>query len=208
MITVKLTVLLAAFLCCTTVLAQETMDEMMMEPGPLLDNPTCMKDTFPVSSGGRGKEDGKCLVYDPNTKLMIMGGVTRSNDYGPSLAAHGFLYAVDLEGNWAWGNVFYNKTNVVEFTGCNMASDGSSVIALGRSYNQTVMMIVNATDGTVVNFYSLENKLIEDENPRFTTFGAVYLDTDDYYDGKAYIYSAFLMRGQLQLVKLAQEVPD
>ena len=200
----KVGLLLAALLSFSTVLAQDTMNMTT----PLLGNPKCLKSTFPVSSGGGGDEDGRCLVYDPRTKLMIMGGVTRSNDYGPSMSPHGFLYAVDLEGNWVWGNYYYNKTNVVEITGCNLASDGSSVVVLGRSFNQTVMMVLDSEDGTVVNFYSLENKQIGDEHPGFKTFGAIYLDTNDYRDGKAYIYSAFLMLGQLQLVKLAQEVPD
>ena len=176
--------------------------------GPLIDNPQCLENTFPISSGGGADEDGKCIVYHPPSKLVIVGGVTRSNDYGPSNSPHGFLYAVDLEGNWVWGNYYYNRTNVVEFTGCKLASDDVSVVVFGRSYNQTVMMILEPETGTVRNFYSLENKQIGNEYPDLETFGAVYLEKEEYYDGKPYIYTAFNMQGQMQFVKLAQEVPD
>ena len=188
----RLTLLFAAiFSTMQSVLAQDPMEMQR----PFIDNSACLLNTFPVTSGGTRDEQGNCLVYDPNTQVMIMGGVTRSGDYGPSNAPHGFLYAIDLEGNWVWGNYYYNRTNVVEFTGCTLASDGSSVIVQGRSFNQTVMMILDSTDGTAVNFYSLENKKIGEEYPDIQTFGAIYLDTKDNYDGKSYIYSAFNMRG-------------
>ena len=194
----KLACLLAALLCFTTVLATDS-----MAAKPLIKNTECLKNTYPVTSGGSRDEEGKCMVYDPNAQVIIMGGVTRSNNYGPSMSPHGFLYALDLDGNWMWGNYYYNRTNVVEFTGCALASDGSSVIVQGRSFNQTVLMILDSTDGSVVNFYSLENKRIGDEYPDIATFGAIYLDTKDYYDDKPYIYSAFTMRGQMQFIKLA-----
>ena len=157
-----------------------------------------MQNAFPVTTGGTFDEEVRCLIYDSNTSLIIVGGITRSNDYGPSLAPHGFLYAVDLDGNLAWGNYYNNKTNIQAFTGCSMSSDGSELVMQAKSYRQTVMMIIDSSNGDVVNFYSLENKQIdEDEDPRLDTYGAIYLDKSDYYDSKAYIYSAFTMRGQM-----------
>lgn len=57
-------------------------------------------------------------------------------------------------------------------------------------------MTIDSINGDVINFYSLENKQIdEDENPRLEAYGAVYLDKRDYKDDKPYIYSAFTMDG-------------
>ena len=39
------------------------------------------------------------------------------------------------------------------------------------------MMIIDSKNGDVINFYSLENKQIEEnENPRLDAYGAIYLD--------------------------------
>ena len=47
-----------------------------------------------------------CLVFDPNTQLLITGGVTSSSDFGPANTPYGFLYAINLDGDWVWGNYF------------------------------------------------------------------------------------------------------
>ena len=65
------------------------------------------------------------------------------------------------------------------------------------------MMILEPEEGTVKNFYSLENKKIGNDYPDIETFGAIYLDTEEYYDGKPYIYTAFLMQEQMHFIKLA-----
>ena len=79
-----------------------------------------------------------------------------------------------------------------------MSSDNSELVMQAKSSRQTVMMIIDSKNGDVINFYSIENKHIEeDEDPRLDTYGAIYLDKSDYYDNKAYIYSAFTMRGQM-----------
>ena len=69
------------------------------------------------------------------------------------------------------------------------------------------MMTILSENGSVVNFYSLENKQIGEDNPEIQTFGAIHFDAKDSYDEKPYIYTAFLMKNEMQLVKLAQEVP-
>ena len=65
-----------------------------------------------MTTGGSFDEEVRCLIFDSNTQLLVVGGITRSHDYGPSLSPHGFLYAVDLDGNLAWGNYYNNKTNI------------------------------------------------------------------------------------------------
>ena len=56
---------------------------------------------------------------------MIVGGTTRSSDFGPANSPYGFLFAVDLQGDWVWGNYFQNFTSGVrEITGCKLSSDG------------------------------------------------------------------------------------
>ena len=134
-----------------------------------------------MTTGGSFDEEVRCLVFDSNTQLLVVGGITRSHDYGPSLAPHGFLYAVDLDGNLAWGNYYNNKTNIQAFTGCTMSSDGLDLVVQAESSRQVVMMIIDSKNGDVINFYSLENKQIEEnENPRLVAYGAIYLDKKDY----------------------------
>ena len=115
----------------------------------------CLKNAFPVISGGERDEEVKCLVFDPVNEFFIVGGKTLSNDYGPSLSRHGFLYAIDLEGNWAWGRFYYNSSAINDISGCTLSTDGKKVVALGVGLSQPVMMVLNTTDGSIDYLASL-----------------------------------------------------
>ena len=65
---------------------------------------------MPITVGGKRDDVAQCLVYEPESQLLITGGTTRSSDFGPANSPYGFLYAVDLEGDWVWGNYFFNRT--------------------------------------------------------------------------------------------------
>jgi hypothetical protein len=57
------------------------------------------------------------------------------------------------------------------------------------SNSQPVAMDINTNDGTINKFFSLEwTAATTDYSPTFTTYGAVYYDKSDYFDGYQYIY--------------------
>lgn len=85
-------------------------------------------------AGGTADENVNCMLYDPVTHHIIVAGNTVSNDFGPATTKHGFVYAMNLEGNWVWGNYYYNSTAIKDFTGCSMSSDGTKVVLQGESY--------------------------------------------------------------------------
>jgi len=96
----------------------------------------CMYDIFPTYIGGaNGSEKVSCLVFDEVRQLMFIGGNTTSDDFAPASNDHGYLAAIDMSGNWIWGNFFYNVSWAIsDIHGCNLASDGSSlsVMATGN----------------------------------------------------------------------------
>ena len=45
---------------------------------------SCEDSYWPIYAGGTtGSEDVRCFVYDPTNKLVIVGGVTTSDDFAP-----------------------------------------------------------------------------------------------------------------------------
>ena len=75
---------------------------------------------YPIYAGGSEHEFVNCFTMDGRNDLIIVGGNTTSDDFGPSSDAHGFLYALDLQGNWQWGNFYSASGNnqVSDITGC------------------------------------------------------------------------------------------
>ena len=93
----------------------------------------CEDSIWPIYAGGaKGSEDVRCFVYDTKNQLIIVGGVTNSEDFAPAPNNHGYLFALDLYGNWKCGNFFYNVSYAVaEINGCQLSSDGSSLALQG-----------------------------------------------------------------------------
>ena len=71
---------------------------------------SCQDQIFPITAGGTGEEYVSCTVLDEQNNFIIVGGNTTSADFGPAPAPSGFLYAVDMDGSWQWGNVFFNNS--------------------------------------------------------------------------------------------------
>lgn len=137
-----------------------------------------------MTAGGSRDDVAHCLVYDPASELIIVGGITQSSDFGPSNTENGFLYAINLDGDWVWGNYYRNATgrSISTITGCQLSSDGTQVVILGATQEQVVMGVVNATTGQMTNLYSLENKegaKRDAEPPEYKTYGAIMLDSRD-----------------------------
>lgn len=96
-------------------------------------------------------EDVRCFAFDPNNNLIIVGGVTISGDFAPpgtDNREHGYLYALDLEGNWQYGHFYYNVSFAISaIEGCQMASDGQSLAVAAMSNFQPVLLDINTADG-------------------------------------------------------------
>ena len=94
------------------------------------------------------------------------------------------MFALDLQGNWMWGNFFYNVSySVSQIDGCQLSSDGSSISVMGIGNAQPLMMDLNTKDGSFNRFISLEYILTSDTVvPTYETFGAIYYDKRDFRD--------------------------
>ena len=61
-----------------------------------------------------------------------MGGVTTSPDFAPAENPHGYVYAISPNGDWLWGNFFYNVSYAVsEIDGMIMSQNGTYINCLG-----------------------------------------------------------------------------
>ena len=101
-------------------------------------------------------------------ELIIVGGTTTSEDFGPSTSQHGYMFALDLEGNWKWGNYFYNKAVAVSsIDGCQIASNGESLAVTGMSNSKPILMDINTVDGKFNKYISLNDKDETEQSPLY-----------------------------------------
>lgn len=156
-----------------------------------------------MSSGGSKDEFVSCTVHDPNRKYIIVGGNTTSDDYAPAANDHGFVYAVDYEGNWRWGNFFYNESYAIStVSGCKFNDDGNLVV-MGLANQNPVVLEIETKEGSVLSFVSLAKlDASATQVPRFYTFGGFHHDVKDEYDDQSYIYMSFIMDDYLMFAKV------
>jgi hypothetical protein len=158
----------------------------------------CLRNTFPVMSGGSGNEVAKCMVYDEENQLIIIGGNTLSNDYGPSLGQVGFMYAVDLQGNWRWGNYYYSQASISDITSCSLSSDSKLLAAFGISLGQPVLLTLGKTDGKIKSVLNVE------ANDQTVRSGALLLDNSTRSNSPVFIIS-YLRSDKMQMASIAQQ---
>ena len=171
----------------------------------------CEDSYWPIYAGGaKGSEDVRCFIYDPANQLIIVGGVTNSEDFAPAPNDHGYLFALDLYGNWKWGNFFYNVSYAVaQIDGCQMSSDGTSLSLTGLGNQMPLLMDINTADGTFNRFVSLDYlKATAAQVPQYTIQGAIYYDKRDYRDYQPYFYTAFLKDGAMFMLRVADGQDD
>lgn len=107
-----------------------------------------MADIWPVYAGGSQDESVNCFAFDQRNQVVIVGGNTSSPDFAPAASDHGYLVGLDLDGNWLWGNFFYNVSYAVSaISGCQMSSDSNYLAVLGMGNSQPVVMTINTTTG-------------------------------------------------------------
>lgn len=142
----------------------------------------CQYKLFPIFAGGTSKEYVNCFAYDPNTELIIVGGNTTSEDFAPAANDHGYLFAIDILGNWKWGKFFYNVSYAVsDVSGCQLSSDGKSMSIFGMGNSQPVVMDIATETGSINRFISMEYKDTSDDVvPAYKTWGGLFFDTKDY----------------------------
>ena len=163
---------------------------------------TCEDKIFPIFAGGSSNEFVNCFEYDPATELIIVGGNTTSPDFGPTTEPHGFIYALDLTGNWMWGNYILNGANeITDVSACHMSSDRSTVSVFAIGDSKPVVMEIDTRTGNVITFISLESSKVTTTKPYFRA-DSIYIDKEDFVDGQEYIYAAFLMDDQTQILRL------
>jgi len=167
-------------------------------------SPKCQDKVFPVSSGGSKDEKVSCTLNFADQGLILVAGNTTSEDYAPAANDHAFVYAIDLQGNWKWGKFFYNVSDAIStISGCSIDANGNAVFLGQGKAQQPIIMELKPADGSVLKFISLEKEGSTDtDSPWFMTYGAIYHDLVDDYDGKGYYYAAFIMEDIMEVVKI------
>lgn len=94
----------------------------------------CTYKLLPIYAGGSSDEKVNCIQYDPKSKLILVAGNTTSDNFAPAANDHGFIFAIDLTGNWVWGKFYYNVSYAFSnVAGCRFSSDASSLTFHGMA---------------------------------------------------------------------------
>ena len=97
-----------------------------------LSNPACNYKKFPIIAGGAKKETVNALNVDPVSNLIYVGGATESSNFAPAENSHGFVYAVSENGDWMWGQFFYNVSYAVSsIDGILMSQNNTFINCIG-----------------------------------------------------------------------------
>ena len=115
------------------------------------------------------------------------------------------MFALDLSGNWKWGNFFYNVSYAVSsIDGCQLSSDGLSLAVSGMGNSQPLLMDMNTADGTFNQFISLDYIHATTEDvPSYVQFGGIYYDKRDYRDYQPYFYGAFIKDSAMFMLRVS-----
>ena len=113
-----------------------------------LNNSVCNYKMFPIFAGGSKNEYVNTMEIDTTNNYILVGGKTQSSNFAPAENDHGYVYALDMTGNWIWGNFFYNVSYAVsEITGIVMSSKLNYINALGYANSMPIIMNLNKPDG-------------------------------------------------------------
>ena len=111
----------------------------------------CGNDLWPVYAGSTSQIDRTtCIAYDKLNELLIIGGTAEDQTPNSNYEQTGFLYALDLLGNWKWGgNIFYIDQHVNEVHRCNMNSDNTALSVFGVSNGQPIIIEMETASATI-----------------------------------------------------------
>ena len=75
--------------------------------------------------------------------------------------------------------------------------------------SQPVIMDIEPLTGAINKYISVEYYLTSDTVvPTYKTYGAIYLDVKDSFDGRSYFYEAFLMDDKIQILRILNGEKD
>lgn len=133
----KVTLCLCLASLCTSVKALQLSD-------------SCQEKLFPVTLGGfRGNDLVSCTLKFEEHDLILVAGNSTSDDFGPSNKSHGYVSAIDINGNVRWGHYFTNNSQPVStISGCHKSSKGQAVF-LGKSQGVPVVLEISALTGMI-----------------------------------------------------------
>lgn len=111
---------------------------------------TCQEKLFPVTLGGfRGNDLVSCTLRFEEHDLILVAGNSTSDDFGPSNSSHGYVSAIDTNGNVRWGHYFTNNSNPIStISGCHKSANGQAVF-LGKSRDVPVILEISALTGMI-----------------------------------------------------------
>jgi hypothetical protein len=126
--------------------------------------------------------------------MIYVGGVTESSNFAPAENPHGYVYAVSQDGDWMWGQFFYNVSYAVQSIDGILFSQNNNVLnCLGMANNKPIVMNLNKQKGQIQKFYTLdpmEPKL----KTSYMTSQAIYMEEKAPEDNATYFYVSFLQR--------------
>ena len=143
----------------------------------------------------------ECFLIDEEKNHIIAAGKSTSSDFAPAQNDHGFIYALDLDGDWAWGNFFYNVSYAVQtITACSLSSDGGHIAVMGQANSQPIIMLLSRDDGLINKFITIEPFEEFPVAPTYVTYQALFSSERD-PDGKPFIYAAYLMGQDMHFIR-------
>jgi hypothetical protein len=156
-----------------------------------INNTACAYKMFPIFAGGAKQEDVYTLEVDPVTSNIFVGGRTQSSNFAPAENPHGYVYAISPEGNWLWGQFFYNVSYAVSsIDGIRLSQNGTYLNILGQANNKPIIMNLNKAKGQIQKFYTLD-PMEPQSKTSYKTFQALYHEERNADDGLPYYYVSF-----------------
>jgi hypothetical protein len=160
-----------------------------------INNDLCTYKKFPIFAGGNKNEYANIIEFDPTTEYILVGGRTQSANFAPAENDHGFVYATDLNGNWMWGNFFYNVSYCVSnIGGLAMSSLNSYITVSGQSNGKPIIMNLGKTDGQIQKFITIEPvSTNQATQPQYVVSSAVlFEEIETASNNRSYYYISFL----------------
>lgn len=171
-----------------------------------LSNDACNYKEFPIISGGDQDEVNRCIIYDHIANGVVVTGKTNSANYAPAQNDHGFAYLVDFDGNWRWGNFFYNVSYAIsDITGCKLTSKGTYIALFGYANSVPIVMTLNREEGSIKNFWSFNLVNTASTTPAYLTYSGFIIEEAEPRDNKEYAYVSFTMNSIFHFIKFASK---
>lgn len=165
-----------------------------------MNNSACSYKMFPIFAGGSKTEEVRAVEVDPISQYIFVGGKTDSSNFAPAENPHGYVYAVNSNGDWMWGQFFYNVSYAVsQIDGIMMSQNNTVVNCFGQANNKPIIMNLNKAKGQIQKFFTIDP--MEPRKPTvYQTYQGLHFEEKNSEDGQAYYYLTFQMAIDLERV--------